>query len=308
MKRFVYYLIIFAIALSIIFIGYYSASITKNLAELIFELHSKIEIYEVYRQGELKVIKETIDKMINLVIKNDIKKAEIDEQQELDIKNVRENQKSNIEGIKDNIEEIRKVQSQVEEELKIKKQIDLDNVDKIKKANLIVYNTTVGINGSGSHIIIEDKHYILTCAHLVKNEEDFIWGVLDNGNWHRLELIKLNTKRDLALFEICNVKNLPYLEISNEFPKEGSEIIVIGNPGDLKDIITDGVISEIRKHDYLLTNKVYCGNSGGAIIYKGKIVGVVNMILTFFDDIPPAIVNYSMGTNLRSIREFLEME
>ena len=96
--------------------------------------------------------------------------------------------------------------------------------------------------------------------------------------------------------------------VSDEFPKEGSEIAVIGNPDGLKDIITNGVISEIREYDYLLTNKVYRGNSGGAIIYKGKIVGVINMILTFFEELtPPIIVNYSMGTNLKSIREFLDI-
>lgn len=307
MKRFVYYLVIFTIAISIVFIGYYAASVTRNLAELIFELHSKIEIYEQYRQGELATLKDLLTKMADLIIKNDTKKAEIDEQQEIDIKDIRENQKSHIEDIKENIEEVRDIQSRIEEELKIKKQIDVDNIDKIKKANLDIYNTTVGITGSGSHIVIEDKHYILTCAHLMKNEEDNIWGV-NNGTWYPLKLVKLNMERDLALFEI-RIKNLPYLEISNEFPKEGSEILVIGNPGGLKDIVTDGVISEVREYDYLLTNKVYCGNSGGSIIYKGKIVGVITMILTYFDELtPPIVVNYSMGTNLESIREFLEME
>jgi len=287
MKKWIDYFITFVIIISIAFIGVYSTFIIKKLGFLISTLQNKVEIYEQYRQEELNKLEETINKIINLVIRND------------------ENQLELVEDINKNIKEIQKIQSQIENELKTKKQINLDNVEDIKKANIIVYNTTMRFGGSGSHIVIKGKHYILTCAHLVKKEEDFIWGVLDNGTWHPLGLIKINKREDLALFEIFMVEDLPYLEISNETPEVGSEVIIIGNPNDLKDIITDGIIAKVKNKGYILTNKIYFGSSGGAVLYKGKIVGIVTKIKVYtkFSEI---FVNYAYSINLETIKKFLK--
>lgn len=285
MKKWIEYFITFIIIVSLIFIGFYSTLVVKKLGVLISILQNKIEIYEIYKQQELKKLKETIKNMADLVIKNDKNQLEL------------------VEDVNKNLKEI---QSQIENELKTKKQIDLSNVEDIKKANIIVYNTTMGANASGSHIVIKGKHYILTCAHLVENEKDFVWGVLDEGIWHPLGLAKINRKRDLALFKIFMVEDLPYLEISDKFPVEGSEVVVIGNPIGLKDVITEGIIAKVKDKLYILTNKIYFGSSGGAVLYKGKMVGVVNQIVVY-SNFSEVFVNYTYSVNLETIKEFLKI-
>lgn len=287
MKKWIEYFIAFIIIISIVFIGFYSSLVVKKLGMLISILQNKIEIHELYRQRELKELRGIINKMTTLVIENDRYQLEL------------------VEDINKNLEEIQKIQSQIENELKTRKQIDLSNVEDIKKANIIVYNTTMDISGSGSHIVIKGKHYILTCAHLVENKENFVWGVLDEGTWHLLGLVKINKGKDLALFEIFMVEDLPYLEISDESPVEGSEVVVIGNPDDLKDIITEGIIAKVKNKRYILTNKIYFGSSGGAVLYKGKIVGVVNQIVVY-SKFSKIFVNYAYSLNLETIKEFLK--
>ena len=180
----------------------------------------------------------------------------------------------------------------------------MKNVEKYKKANLLIYNATANFSGSGTHIKIKNKDYILTASHLIENPDDFIWGILDNGDWHPLELTKINKEKDLILFRVFGLECHPYLEISDESPKEGSKIIVIGNPDDMKDVITDGIISKVGRKGYLFTNIIYFGNSGGAILYKGKIIGVVSEFRCYFQI--PIFVNYGFGCKLEMIKDFLE--
>lgn len=317
MKKWVEHIITTITVIALVLMGFYSVLIVRNIGYLISTLHNKIDIYEQYRQEELDKLGEMIYKMATLTIENDYSQLEIDGLQQIEIKNLTkfltelgilttENDERQLKLTGDIIEVIKGIQDnqfKIKKELKTKKRINLDNVEEIKKANVLLYNTTAGFDGSGSHIVIKDKHYILTCAHLVKDEEDFVWVVLDEGSWHPLGLVKINKSKDLALFEIFMVDNLPYLEISDEFPKEGSEVVIIGNPADLTDIITDGVIAKVKNKGYLFTNKIYFGNSGGAILYKGKIVGVVNKIGVHYQ--LPVIVNYGYGVRLEIIKEFL---
>lgn len=314
MKKWLERIITSIIIISIFFISIYFVLIVKNLATLLSTLQNKIEIYELYRQEEL----DNLEEMFGLTIENDKKQIEIDNMQQVEIENltkfliafsqiIKENNKTQlktIEVINFTIDKLITLQKEMLGDLNKTKRIDLDNVEEIRKANIVAYNTTANVSGSGSHIVIRGKDYILTVAHLIKDEKDYVWGILDDGTWLPLTLIKINRKKDLALFRIYGVENLPHLEISNEFPTQGSEVIVIGNPDNLTDIITDGVIAKIKKNGYILTNKIYYGNSGGAILYKGKIIGVVTSIAVHFRF--PAIVNYTYGVKLEVINEFLD--
>ena len=284
MRKWIEWITTLIIIVTLGFTGYYFTSIIKNIGFLISTLQNKIEIYEEYRLSEI----ELLIKLMEYLIKNDRSQTDL------------------LKDITKDIEKLDKNLLEFRENLRKKKAIDLDNVKKIKQANITIYNTVESIAASGSHIKIKGKDYILTCGHIIENEKDFIWGVLDNNSWHPLELVKLDIERDMSLFRIYEVGDLPYLEISNESPKEGSEVVIIGNPEQLTDVITDGVISKIEEYNYILTNKIYFGNSGGAILYKGKIVGVVNSILVHFRTSPPTFVNYSRGSNLESVKEFLK--
>lgn len=268
---------------------------------ILVDFQRQMDIYRYIWQQQIREINHNITKAIKFVTENDKEQMEIDKQQQTQIEDLTEN-------ININIDKLVVQQEKMLEKLEKTRKIDLDNVENIKQANFGIYNTTAGIQGSGSHIKILEHHYILTCAHLIKDEKDFIWAVGDDGNMRPLGLVKINVKKDLALFKIYMVEDMSYLEISEEIPKEGSEIVVIGNPDNINDTITDGIIAKITKDRYLFTNLVYFGNSGGAVLYKGKIVGLVSNMEVFFNPKKlPLFVNYGSGPNLKTIREFLKL-
>ncbi len=210
-------------------------------------------------------------------------------------------------GLAENVEELKDNLIKANENMKKLKFIDLPNIKNIKEANLIIYNSTVGIGGSGTHIKIKGSSYILSVAHLVSNniaDKDKIFGIINDGTFYPLTLEKIDKKNDLALFKIKGIEDSPYLEIATEAPKEGSEIVIIGNPDSLEDIVTEGIIAKVTKTGYIFTNLVFFGNSGGAILYKGKIVGVANQLRTYFQ-FPVVYVNYGYGVNLETLQNFL---
>lgn len=183
--------------------------------------------------------------------------------------------------------------------------IDLKDYDKIIKANVVIYNDTEKSLGSGSYIKVNNKKYILTVAHLIDNVDDFMWVILDNNTKYAINLVKLNRDNDLALFKVNDI-NIPYLEISDILPKVGSSIDVVGNPGGELDVITNGIIAKETGNGYIISNKIFFGNSGGAALYRGKIVGVVSQIMIYYDVENKAYVNYGSAIKLKIIKEFLE--
>ena len=185
------------------------------------------------------------------------------------------------------------------------KSVDLYDVEKIQEANLLISNETAGIFGAGTHIKYKGKNYILSCAHLIVAPEDKLIAI-ENANYEiiELELVHYDKKVDLALFKtVTSSKHIASLQISNVFPKAGSEVTVIGNPSLCEDIITNGIISKIKDKFYVMTNIVYSGNSGGAVLYKGKIVGVLSAMSIMVDF--PKIATYSIAVNLKTIQNFL---
>jgi S1-C subfamily serine protease len=287
------------------------ALLANGIVDLLASLQGKIDIFETHRQIQIVEIKNIIKDIIEITIKNDEKQIEMITDISKLTKYIAEmsieNDKKQLELIKDlmkNVEILKEKQILTERELKVSKSLKSENVKRFKKANLLIYNTTVGTSGSGTHIKIKNENYILTASHLIDEPDDFIYGILDNGDWQSMKLIKINRKKDLALFKIYNLEHYSYLEISDEIPEQGDKITVIGNPAGLIDVITDGIIAKIEKEGYLFTNQIFFGSSGGAILYKDKIIGVVTQFRTLFQI--PVFVNYGFGCKLEMINEFLE--
>jgi len=250
----------------------YNSSLESNAIVI---LQNKLEIFAQYHQ-------ETVNKII-------------DQYNEILVASAQK-----ILGLEKAIETLQKL---IDE----KKSIDLTKVNQIKEANLLIINATAGFMGSGTHIKLNNKSYILTCAHLLIDKEDKIVAQDDNGYYHFTEVVKVNEDMDLMLLETTTIGKLAYLEISDIFPAQGSEVLVIGNPSGLLNMITDGIISQIEKTYYIITNKIYFGNSGGALIYKGKVVGVISQIATFSNVTLTGVVaqNYGVVVKLEHILTFL---
>jgi len=293
--------------------------VSGYMASTLGTLSNKIEIYEQQRNELLVEVAHSIADLADYTLENDRSQNEISKiilnkviDNTIKVDNIRKEQitveedfevvKSNVEEklkvVESNVDKIAEVQKKYEGVLKNIKTIDIENIDDIKGANVLIYNITANTFGSGTHIKINEKSYILTCAHLVKNQGDELW-----ADVYSLELVRLDVKRDLALYAIDCGDLIPYLEVSDVAPKEGSEVLVIGNPDLIDDMITDGIVAKMDKGYYIVTNKIYFGSSGGAVLYKGKIVGVVTKFRVMFT--PPMITNCAEATNLASIQELI---
>ena len=291
-----------------------------TMQNTLIDLQIQMNLHKYVWKQEIRELNVAITEALDPIIKINNKQVVIDNQQQREIVNLTDfvvklgkiltetdrKQFAQIRDIRVALDKLTTHQTKMLERLNRTKKIDLDNIEDIKRANFLIYNSTTGMQGSGSLIKIEKQYYILTAAHLIKENKDFVWAVDNNGTMYPLGLTKLNKKQDLLLFKIYMVENRPYLEISKEKPKEGSEIIVIGNPSNMVDIVTDGIIAKELKKGYIFTNIIYFGNSGGAVLYKGKIVGVVNSIRVRFKPTKPLLVNYGFCPKLEMIQEFLK--
>ena len=200
------------------------------------------------------------------------------------------------------VDAIVQLKGELEDEIK---NIRFDDIDKVNKATVILDNITAGFRVSGTHIKIDNKDYILTCAHTLETPKDTVMLRLDGSeNYLPTVLEKANVEKDLAIFRVILPKEVPYLEVSNTYPQQGEEVYVSGNPGNIIDVITKGNIAKIYENNYLLTNIVMAGNSGGAVLYKGKIIGVVSQVRVFW--IKTYFTNYAYTTNLNAVKEFLK--
>jgi len=210
---------------------------------------------------------------------------------------------------------IKKLEKLIDESLHLK---SLD-VEKIMIANVKVVNLSEGNSGSGTHIKLNGKSYILTCAHLFKTKEDLV-SIATNEDKIKNDFTKkgeativlLDKEKDLALIKINREWNYPYLKIADKEPKLDDPIWIIGNPYVLNDVITFGRIIEFKENFYLLSGRAYFGNSGGAVINrKGEIVGVLNAIaINFFSHVPfskeQGVQSFSVCVRLNVIKDFLK--
>ena len=263
----------------LIMVGY----LVREGLYLLNGLERKIGVFEYYYRQQIVEILEGNQKWIGLLINNDRNQIDI------------------IENINENIEKLINISRVFEDKLKELKTIDIKNINDVKQANVHVINITRFYQGSGSHIKIDGKSYVLTCAHLTVEDSDCM-RIKENGTYYFLELVKIDRENDLALFRApYGLDNLPYFEFSDEQLKEGSEIIVIGNPGFLEDVFTDGVVAKVEDKVILITNTINPGNSGGAVLYKGKIVGIIRqMLFNFVGN------SYGIAINLETISKFLK--
>lgn len=191
--------------------------------------------------------------------------------------------------------------------------------NRIIRANLVIKNISAGTKGSGTHIKVAEKSYILSCAHMVHEEDDLFCAVdTETGDFYKIYLTKIDKDNDLALFSFEVKEDLPYLEIAEYYPALGDKVFAVGNPGYLSDIITEGIIASHNYlwNQYLTTNKVFHGNSGGALIYNNQLVGVVIAYkklyqFNYSSDYPnydvqdESFVLYTVVVDLETIKDFL---
>ncbi|MDD5876787.1 MAG: Do family serine endopeptidase [Prevotellaceae bacterium] len=140
--------------------------------------------------------------------------------------------------------------------------------------------------GTGSGVIISTDGYIVTNNHVVEGADELTVTLNDNKEYSA-RIIGTDKTTDLALIKIDG-KNLPAITIADsEKIKVGEWVLAVGNPFNLTNTVTAGIVS--AKGRSLYQNGVESfiqtdaalnpGQSGGALVNtKGELIGINAML------------------------------
>lgn len=129
------------------------------------------------------------------------------------------------------------------------------------------------LQGLGSGVIMSKEGYILTNYHVVKKADEIVVALQD-GRKFTSEVVGSDSVTDLAVLKIEG-DTLPVVPINLDVPAQvGDVVLAIGNPYNLGQTITQGIISATGRNglssgylDFLQTDAaINAGNSGGALI------------------------------------------
>ncbi|WP_413692436.1 outer membrane-stress sensor serine endopeptidase DegS [Psychromonas sp. KJ10-2] len=137
--------------------------------------------------------------------------------------------------------------------------------------------------GLGSGIILDAGGHILTNHHVIA-QADQILIALQDGRLFTANIIGSDVITDLAVLQIDG-EDLPVMPQNADYtPEIGDVVLAIGNPYNLGQTITQGVISatgrggmsSTGRQDFIQTDAaINEGNSGGALINsRGELVGI----------------------------------
>ncbi|OCF94521.1 outer membrane-stress sensor serine endopeptidase DegS [Gilliamella sp. wkB308] len=135
----------------------------------------------------------------------------------------------------------------------------------------------------GSGVIMSKQGYIITNYHVVDGAEQIIVALQDGRIFEALT-VGSDKLVDIAVLKI-EATNIPTIHINpNREPKIGDVVLAIGNPYNIGQTITQGIISATgrdglspyRRQNFIQTDaSINHGNSGGALVNtKGELVGI----------------------------------
>lgn len=136
--------------------------------------------------------------------------------------------------------------------------------------------------GLGSGVIMSKEGYILTNYHVIKKADEIVVALQD-GRKFTSEVVGFDPETDLSVLKIEG-DNLPIVPVNLDSPPQvGDVVLAIGNPYNLGQTITQGIISATGRNglssgylDFLQTDAaINAGNSGGALIdTNGSLIGI----------------------------------
>ncbi|AGB84278.1 periplasmic serine pepetdase DegS [Serratia sp. FGI94] len=135
----------------------------------------------------------------------------------------------------------------------------------------------------GSGVIMNDHGYILTNRHVIKDAQQ-ITVVLQDGRRYEALLVGSDSLTDLAVLKI-DPGNLPVIPINTKrIAHIGDVVLAIGNPYNLGQTVTQGIISATGRISLSTTGRqtflqtdasINRGNSGGALVNSlGELMGI----------------------------------
>jgi len=145
-------------------------------------------------------------------------------------------------------------------------------------------NNRLEIRTLGSGVIMDQRGYIVTNKHVI-NDADQIIVALQDGRVFEALLVGSDSLTDLAVLKINASSGLPVIPINAQrVPHIGDVVLAIGNPYNLGQTITQGIISATGRiglnptgrQNFLQTDaSINHGNSGGALVNSlGELMGI----------------------------------
>jgi len=137
--------------------------------------------------------------------------------------------------------------------------------------------------GVGSGVIVSSQGYLLTNNHVVEGAND-IEIRLDDGRETRATLVGTDPETDLAVLKV-ELDRLPSITLGDvESAKVGDVVLAIGNPFNVGQTVTSGIISALGRNQLGLSTfenfiqtdaAINPGNSGGALVdVQGHLLGI----------------------------------
>lgn len=135
----------------------------------------------------------------------------------------------------------------------------------------------------GSGVVMTENGYILTCYHVVQ-DADSINVQFQDGRVLEAQMTGFDVFTDLAVLKVSadNLHVIP--QLPDPQTRVGDVVMAIGNPYDLGQTITQGIVSKTGRNglanyvDFIQTDAVLNqGNSGGALVDSdGFLIGITN--------------------------------
>jgi serine protease Do len=147
--------------------------------------------------------------------------------------------------------------------------------------------------GMGSGVIIDRSGIVLTNNHVVEGADEVVVHLAD-GRDFEAENIKTDKQTDLAVLQIKGAGTLPAATLGDSDKlKIGDWVMAIGNPFELEQTVSAGIISgkgrdlpsssnrDIRTRFLQTDAAINPGNSGGPLVdLHGQVVGINTAIAT----------------------------
>jgi serine protease Do len=150
----------------------------------------------------------------------------------------------------------------------------------------------------GTAFVIHSDGLLLTNAHVVEEAGEEIRVKLDDGTFHRAEIVGTDAPTDVALLRIRTARPLPAAPLGDSDRLQiGDWVVAIGNPFGLEHTVTAGIVSakgrnttdNVRPsgrvsqyYSFIQTDAaINPGNSGGPLFnLAGEVVGINSAVNT----------------------------
>ncbi len=140
----------------------------------------------------------------------------------------------------------------------------------------------------GSAVIIDPEGFLVTNYHVVGQAAEILV-TLSDGRSANPEIVGVDAETDLALLKV-DLGTLPAIRLGNsEKLRIGDVVLAIGNPYELSQSVTQGIVSATGRgllnlttfENFIQTDAaINAGNSGGALInVYGELVGINTAVL-----------------------------